>query len=146
MSARGFSLPELAAFNVAEAVEPDIVVERRRRLGGRPRARIDVASRGLIVEYREHLGVASAAFDIDLSGPIRVEANWLLSWSHHVLYTNVVEPLLRFMLVSHDAVLLHCASLDADRGGDPTVGTDRYRQDEHDPAAAHEAGLGIHGR
>ena len=111
------SLPELAAFNVAEAVEPDIVVERRRRLGGRPRARIDVASRGSIVEYREHLGVASAAFDIDLSGPIRVEANWLLSWSHHVLYTNVVEPLLRFMLVSHDAVLLHCASLDTDRGG-----------------------------
>ena len=110
------ALPELAAFNVFEEVEPDIVVDRRWFLGGRPRIRVHVGSRGTKVEYREHFGALSAAFDIDLAGPIRVQANWLLSWSHHVLYTNVIEPLLRFMLVSRDAVLLHCASLDADRG------------------------------
>jgi hypothetical protein len=59
------------------------------------------------------LGVA---FDVDLGRPIRVDANWLLAWSHHVLYTNVVEPLLRFHLTSRDAVLLHCASADTETG------------------------------
>ena len=50
-------------------------------------------------------------------GPtIRIEPNWLLAWSHHVLYTNVVEPLLRFLLVSRGVVLLHCASVDTERG------------------------------
>ena len=44
-----------------------------------------------------------------------LDANWLLVWSHHVLYTNMVEPLLRFMLVSRGYVLLHCAAVDSDR-------------------------------
>jgi hypothetical protein len=56
------------------------------------------------------------AFDVRLDDPVRIEANWLLAWSHHVLYTNVVEPLLRFHLVARDAVLLHAASIDTERG------------------------------
>ena len=110
------ALPELAAFNRTTAVEPDIVVDRRRGLGGLPRLRIAVHGEGDRITYREQLGLLGVAFDVDLRDPVRIDANWLLSWSHHVLYTNVVEPLLRFRLASRDAVLLHCASVDTEAG------------------------------
>ncbi len=110
------ALPELAAFNQSTTVEPDIVVDRRRGLGGLPRLRLAVGSDGNRITYREQLGLLGVAFDVDLAHPVRVDANWLLSWSHHVLYTNVVEPLLRFHLASRDAVLLHCASVDTESG------------------------------
>jgi putative flippase GtrA len=110
------ALPELAAFNQSTAIEPDIVIDRRRGLGGLPRLRVAVRSEGSRITYREQLGLMGVAFDVDLARPIRIHANWLLSWSHHVLYTNVVEPLLRFHLASRDAVLLHCASVDTEAG------------------------------
>ena len=69
-----------------------------------------------MIHYREHLGPLSAAFDVRIGKRIELDANWLLTWSHHVLYTNMVEPLLRFVLVDRDHVLLHCAAIDADRG------------------------------
>ena len=109
-------LPELAAFNVAHQVEPDIVI-RRKFIGGRPRFRVanwrDEAGE---IHYREHFGPLSAAFDVRIGQRIELDANWLLTWSHHVLYTNMVEPLLRFVLVDRDYVLLHCAAIDAERG------------------------------
>ena len=110
------ALPELAAFNELEPVAADIILDRRRGLGGFLRPRIAIGSDGTAITYREHLGAAGVAFDVRLEQPIRVESNWLLSWSHHVLYTNVVEPLLRFLLVSRGAVLLHCASVDTEGG------------------------------
>lgn len=110
-------LPELASFNVDRLVDPDIVVQRR-WLGGRPRFRVRCAADADgAIRYREHLGPFSAAFDIHLDGgPVRLDANWLLIWSHHVLYTNMVEPLLRFLLVARGHVLLHCAAIDAPGG------------------------------
>lgn len=110
------ALPELAAFNATQPVDPDIVVTRRRLLGGWPRRHIAIGSEDGLISYREHLGALGVAFDVQLGEPVRLEANWLLAWSHHVLYTNMVEPVLRFMLVSRGAVLLHAASIDADRG------------------------------
>jgi dolichol-phosphate mannosyltransferase len=112
----GIALPELAAFNTNEEMEPDIVVSRRRLLGGTLRRRVAIGSQDGLISYREHLGVLGAAFDVRLGHPVRLEANWLLALSHHVLYTNMVEPLLRFMLVSRGTVLLHAASIDTDRG------------------------------
>lgn len=115
------ALPELAAFNVQERIEaPDLVV-RRRWLGGWPRFRIATWRDGRAIRYREQLGALGAAFDIGLqpaqaNEPITLDANWLLTWSHHVLYTNMVEPLLRFQLVGKDHVLLHCAAIDGDDG------------------------------
>ena len=58
-----------------------------------------------MIRYREHLGPLSAAFDVRIGKRIELDANWLLTWSHHVLYTNMVEPLLRFVLVDRDHVL-----------------------------------------
>ena len=110
------ALPELAAFNTGTAIVPDIVIARRTLLGGWPRLRVHVARRESVIRYREQLGVLGVAFDLYLDEPIRLEPNWLLAWSHHVLYTNMVEPLLRFLLVSRGWVLLHAASIDTERG------------------------------
>jgi dolichol-phosphate mannosyltransferase len=109
-------LPELAAFNVAHQVEPDMVI-RRRFIGGRPRLHV-MTSKGAdgSIRYREHLGALSAAFDVSIGARVEMDANWLLTWSHHVLYTNMVEPILRFLLVSRGYVLLHCAAIDAEQG------------------------------
>lgn len=110
------ALPELASFNTAQPVEPDIVIARRFGLGGLPRLRVSIGSESGVIRYREQLGAAGVAFDVHLDRQILIEPNWLLAWSHHVLYTNVVEPLLRFLLVSRGVVLLHCASVDTERG------------------------------
>ena len=109
------NLPELDVFNVRTPVEADIVVERR-WMGGAPRLHARASVDGSRIVYREHLGALGAAFDISLDGPIRIDANWLLHWSHHVLYTNMVEPVLRFYLASQGYVLLHSAAVDGDRG------------------------------
>ncbi len=116
----GVHLPELASFNVDRAFKPDLDV-RRVRLGGSLRRGTATWRDGNIVHYREHLGGVTAAFDVlfpagDEPGPVVLRANWLLTWSHHVLYTNMVEPLLRFLLVSRGHALLHCAAVDAERG------------------------------
>ncbi len=118
-------LPELAAFNVETTVQPDIII-RRRWLGGGPRIRVRTWRDGDTIRYREHFGALSAAFDVRLphgagadtstAGPIELDANWLLCWSHHVLYTNMVEPLLRFILIARGHVLLHCAAVDGPNG------------------------------
>jgi len=109
-------LPELAAFNVPYDVEPDLWI-RRRWVGGGPRLHVavDKDADGTI-RYREHFGRISAAFEITPGKPIILDANWLLTWSHHVLYTNMVEPLLRFMLVTRGHVLLHCAAIESPAG------------------------------
>ena len=112
------NLPELAAFNVTHKVEPDIVIARRFIGGGPHLHAATVKGSDGVIRYREHFGALSAAFDVRIDERDRVEldANWLLTWSHHVLYTNMVEPLLRFWLVSRGFVLLHCAAIDAERG------------------------------
>jgi putative flippase GtrA len=109
-------LPELAAFNVPYEVEPDLWI-RRRWVGGGPRLHVAVDREpDGTIRYREHFGRLSAAFDIAPGKPIVLDANWLLTWSHHVLYTNMVEPLLRFMLVTRGHVLLHCAAIESPAG------------------------------
>jgi len=44
--------------------------------------------------------------------PVHVKAGPLLALSPHVLYTNVVEPLLRFLLVKRGFMLLHAACIE----------------------------------
>ena len=140
------SLPELAASTWWRRSSPTSWWSVAAALADGPRARIDVASRGSIVEYREHLGVASAAFDIDLSGPIR-SGGQLASV---LVAPRPVHERGRAAAALHAGeprcgpAPLRVARHRPRRG--PALGTDRYRQDEHDPAAAHEAGLGIHGR
>jgi dolichol-phosphate mannosyltransferase len=105
-------LPELGYFQVGPfRREADITVRRgyvgARRLISKVQATM---SPGLFV-YREHLGSAGANFRVDLDNRITVTVSPLLARSNHVVYTNVVEALLRFVLVNKGYMLLHSATV-----------------------------------
>ena len=74
-------------------------------------------SPGLFV-YREHLGSIRANFRVDFDNGINVTVSPLLAKSKHVVYTNVVEALLRFVLVNKGYMLLHSATI---RLGEETI-------------------------
>jgi dolichol-phosphate mannosyltransferase len=92
-------LPELERFRIGELNgEPDVRV----RLGS-------PSSNGApAIRYREALG-----FGVTISLGERVEATAspLLKHSPHVLYTNVVEPILRWTFAARGYALVHAACL-----------------------------------
>jgi 4-amino-4-deoxy-L-arabinose transferase-like glycosyltransferase/putative flippase GtrA len=106
-------LPELAYFRTPTVAPADIRI-RVRRVGLAPKTRVRLRRDGERITYREHLGVLGADFNVTLGDPIEIEASPLLALSRHVLYTNVVEALLRFVLVSKGYVLLHSAGMEVD--------------------------------
>lgn len=67
--------------------------------------------------YTEHFGSAGAQFSIEFGERIKVTINKLISNSKHVLYVNLVEPLLRFLFISREFILLHSACLDKNSSG-----------------------------
>jgi dolichol-phosphate mannosyltransferase len=69
------------------------------------------------VGYSEHLGRLGANFHVQLGDPIVVTVAKPLARSPHVLYTNVLEALLRFVAVSRGAMLLHSACVELDGVG-----------------------------
>jgi hypothetical protein len=52
-----------------------------------------------------------------LGNPITIEVGPLLARSPHVVYTNIIEALLRFVLVSRGKMLLHSACVELDGVG-----------------------------
>jgi dolichol-phosphate mannosyltransferase len=113
-------LPELEFFRVGK-LEHGCQIEIRRGLVGRrtPRSRALLTQfhHPAAVRYEEHLGALGANFSIDLGDPIRITVSPLLARSPHVLYTNVIEALLRFVFVSRGRMLLHSACLDMNGTG-----------------------------
>jgi len=109
--ASAVALPELKFFKVAKVECPDLVIDVRPVGGLRPRFRsaLLVQDSGLL--YREHLGGLFANFRVEMGSPVQVTAGPLLALSPHVLYTNIVEPLLRFLLVRRGFMLLHAACI-----------------------------------
>ncbi len=112
-------LPELAYFRLQQDAgdagdlqRPDIGI----RLGsvGRPRLRTRMlrSSDGSSIRWEEHFGRLSANFSIDFGGHIAVTSSRALARSPHVLYTNVIEALLRFVFVDRGYMLLHAACMD----------------------------------
>jgi hypothetical protein len=66
--------------------------------------------------YREHLGPLAANFTLRMGDPIEIKVSPILAMSPHVVYTNIVEAFLRFLLVSKGYVLLHSAALVGEHG------------------------------
>jgi hypothetical protein len=64
------------------------------------------------VSWEEHFGPLSANFAVEFGDQIQVSSSRTLARSPHVLYTNVMEPLLRFVLVHRGYMLLHSACLE----------------------------------
>jgi dolichol-phosphate mannosyltransferase len=94
-------LPELERFRVGELTgHPDIRIRLRRPANGGPSA----------VRYRERSGFA---LTVQLGDRIEATASPFLRWSPHVLYTNVVEPMLRWRFVERGYALVHGACLAA---------------------------------
>ena len=112
-------LRELQYFRVP-ALEgaPDIRVRVEPVGEPRLRARSLVTHGPTFVTYEEHLGQLGANFRLDFHGDrIDVAVAPLLGRSPHVVYTNVVEALLRFVLVSRGCLLLHSATVELDGHG-----------------------------
>lgn len=113
-------LKELDHFgSPTRANEPDIEIRRGEVGTGRPRARARVTQfvSPAAVSYQEHLGRHGADFMVEMASQTRVTVGPMLCRSPHVLYTNVVEALLRFVLVSRGYMLLHSACLALDGRG-----------------------------
>jgi putative flippase GtrA len=106
-------LPELRYFRTESDGAVDIRIHTA-RVGALPSRRTHFRTSSGKLSYIEHLGLAGANFRLTMGDPIDLEVAPLLARSPHVLYTNVVEALLRFVLVSRGHVLLHSASLIVD--------------------------------
>jgi dolichol-phosphate mannosyltransferase len=114
-------LPELEFFR-AQWV-PDAEVDIAVRVGDvghrRPRRRAAMVEYAdpVTLRYEEHLGRLGANFRVELGSPINIHVGPLLARSPHVVYTNIVEALLRFVLVSRGRMLLHSACVELDGVG-----------------------------
>lgn len=79
-----------------------------------PRAVVTQFAGPPAIEYSEHLGRFGANFRVSLGSPIEVVVSPSLGRSPHVVYTNILEALLRFVAVSRGVMLLHSACLELD--------------------------------
>jgi glycosyltransferase involved in cell wall biosynthesis len=118
-------LPELEFFRAQWVADEDVDIAVRvgdvGRRGPRRRAAMTEhqqrASASTVLRYEEHLGRLGANFRVELGDhgsdePIAVVVGPLLARSPHVVYTNIVEALLRYVLVARGRMLLHSACLD----------------------------------
>ena len=113
-------LDELESFRTEPSAAPCDIEIRRGHFGNhraRARARVTQYAASPAVAYEEHLGRLGSDFLVEMGDSIQVTVGPLLVASPHVLYTNVVEALLRFVLVTRGRVLLHSACLDLDGTG-----------------------------
>jgi hypothetical protein len=113
-----FELPELEYFRVPGfSGEPYIrlQLERRRKKDRRRAARTGIPRRATdTIHYGESLG--RYGFEVSISNKDRVEVaiSPILQFSLHVLYTNVVEPVLRWTFVRKGYALVHAACISFD--------------------------------
>src|SRR4051794_14663217 len=122
-------LPELEFFRAQWVADADVDIAVRvgdvGRRGPRPRAPMTQyvesgsldAGEPVSLRYEEHLGRLGANFSVELADTITVTVGPLLARSPHVVYTNVVEALLRFVMVDRGHMLLHSATISLDGVG-----------------------------
>ena len=114
-----FELPELEYFRVpALTAEADICIrlerrhkkDRRRtgRTAGSPRRATDD------IHYAESLGRYGFEVSISNKALVNIAISPILRLSRHVLYTNVVEPILRWSFVRKGYALVHAACVSFD--------------------------------
>lgn len=113
-------LPELEYFRaqwVGSAVDMAVRVGRVGTSAVRSRPLMTQYTSPPAIRYEEHLRRLGANFHVEIGNPIEVVCSPALASSPHVLYTNVIEALLRFLAVSKDKVLLHSACLELNGHG-----------------------------
>lgn len=113
-------LKELVPFSSPDLEGPldiEIVPGEVGNGGFRRRTRVTQYATPAAVSYQEHLGRLGADFSLEMGDTIKVVVGPMLVRSPHVLYTNIIEALLRFVLVSRGYMLLHSACLELDGRG-----------------------------
>lgn len=113
-------LPELEYFRaqwVGADVDMAIRIGRVGNSAVRSRALMTQYTSPPAIRYEEHLRRLGANFHVEIGNPIEVVCSPSLASSPHVLYTNVIEALLRFLAVSKDKILLHSACLELNGHG-----------------------------
>ncbi|SCL19399.1 glycosyltransferase [Micromonospora inyonensis] len=111
-------LPELEFFRAQWVPGADVdIAVRVADVGGRGpqrRAAMTQYASQSVLRYEEQLGRLGANFRIQLGQAIDIQVGPLLARSPHVVYTNIIEALLRFVMVSRGHMLLHsaCVTLD----------------------------------
>jgi dolichol-phosphate mannosyltransferase len=113
-------LPELEYFRaqwVGADVDLAVRIGKVGRSAPRARAQMTQYTTPAAIRYEEHLGRLGANFRVTLGEKVEVEVSSSLAHSPHVLYTNVIEALLRFIAVSRGVILLHSACLELDGKG-----------------------------
>ncbi len=109
-------LPELEFFRAQWVSDSavDIAVRVGDVGGASPRRRAAMTEYPdpAVIHYEEHLGRLGANFRACLGDRISVEVGPLLARSEHVVYTNIIEPLLRFVMVARGRMLLHSACVE----------------------------------
>ena len=109
-----YELPELEYFRVpALTSDPDIRIrlERRHKKDRRHMGRTEPTPRrsGDNIHYAESLGRYGFEIEISNKDQINIAVSPILRFSRHVLYTNVVEPMLRWSFVRKGYALVHAA-------------------------------------
>ncbi len=100
-------LPELEPFRVKDEIDdPTICVQI-----GLPRKQKPGEENGIYMRYREILGHIGFEVGIEMGETVNVVASPILGLSPHVLYTNVVEPILRWTFVKKGYALVHGATI-----------------------------------
>jgi putative flippase GtrA len=111
-------LPELEFFRAQWVPDADVDIAVRVGDVGHRRPRLRAAmieyADPVTLRYEEHLGRLGANFRVELGPTINIHVGPLLARSPHVVYTNIVEALLRFVLVSRGRMLLHSATVELD--------------------------------
>lgn len=110
-------LPELEYFRAQWLGNDTDIQIRVGAVGDRhplPRAIVTQLGNPPSIGYREHLGRLGANFQVELGEPLQVVVSTALSHSPHVVYTNIIEALLRFVAVSRGVMLLHAACVELD--------------------------------
>src|SRR5215204_6920934 len=125
-----FELPELEYFRVpALTADPDIRLRLERRRRKDRRKRNVVRAQSAIkkqqrsnserrfekkIHYAESLGRLGFEISIAYKDLVEVAVSPILRFSPHVLYTNVVEPILRWSFVRKGYALVHAACVAVD--------------------------------
>ncbi len=86
--------------------------------GMRRKVRLTTMSNQSAVRYEEHFGRLAANFFVSMGDDrIRIVVSPGLARSPHVVYTNIIEALLRFSMVDRGSMLLHSACVEIDGRG-----------------------------
>jgi dolichol-phosphate mannosyltransferase len=105
-------LPELEPFTIDDAPEDPTIHVQLGDVHAAERAPLERGQRA--VTYLERPGEHGFAIHIRLGSTIEITAAPFLRHSPHVLYTNVVEPVLRWAFVKRGYALVHGACLTID--------------------------------